>query len=443
MAVEVIDLLWGRKAQASWTGSLGSLVMILGCPLWLASNWIGMEYFEGSITAELASLVDHGFFPFLQMYFPRYNLQATLGFFGFVLLQAAFLLYLPGPISTGQLTPAGNLLKYKTNGMAAWALTNALFLGAGLAGVIDLAIIANHFEGVFYITNMCGYLFAAFCLVKAYVAPSHPNDCKFSGSIIFDYFVGIELNPRIGEWFDLKLFVIGRLGMLAWTLIDISYTAVQYQRLGRITNSMLIVDLFHFVYVVDYFYNESWYLRTIDICHDHCGYYLGWGSLATITNVYTIQTQYLARYPRDMTLYETLVLLSLGLGGYVIFRAANNEKDRARSTNGRCNIWGKKAEYIRCSYKTEDGSTNESLLLTSGWWGFSRHANYLGDLMQAFAIGAACGSFHFIPWAYTILLFSILLHRVPRDEARCSRKYGKIWSTYCEKVPWRMLPGVM
>lgn len=29
--------------------------------------------------------------------------------------------------------------------------------------------------------------------------------------------------------------------------------------------------MFHLLYVLDFFYNEDWYLRTIDICHDHFG----------------------------------------------------------------------------------------------------------------------------------------------------------------------------
>jgi 7-dehydrocholesterol reductase len=40
--------------------------------------------------------------------------------------------------------------------------------------------------------------------------------------------MGIELNPRIG-FFDFKLFHNGRIGIVAWTLINLSYAAKQYQ----------------------------------------------------------------------------------------------------------------------------------------------------------------------------------------------------------------------
>ena len=37
--------------------------------------------------------------------------------------------------------------------------------------------------------------------------------------MIFDFFAGIELNPRFGELWDFKLFHNGRPGIVAWTLM--------------------------------------------------------------------------------------------------------------------------------------------------------------------------------------------------------------------------------
>ena len=62
--------------------------------------------------------------------------------------------------------------------------------------------------------------------------------------------------------------------------------------------------------------------------------------------------------------------------------------------------------------------------------------------MQAFALGFACDAALLLPWFYTFLLSSIIVNRIPRDEARCRRKYGKDWAVYCEKVRWRLVPGL-
>jgi hypothetical protein len=60
--------------------------------------------------------------------------------------------------------------------------------------------------------------------------------------------------------------------------------AYQYQTFGFVTKSMLLVTFFHFLYVLDFFYNEDWYLRTIDITHDHFGFNLAWGDTAFLPN---------------------------------------------------------------------------------------------------------------------------------------------------------------
>jgi 7-dehydrocholesterol reductase len=35
----------------------------------------------------------------------------------------------------------------------------------------------------------------------------------------YDFYMGIEFNPRVGKYWDLKLFHIGRVGIIAWTLM--------------------------------------------------------------------------------------------------------------------------------------------------------------------------------------------------------------------------------
>ena len=135
------------------------------------------------------------------------------------------------------------------------------------------------------------------------------------------------------------------------------------------------------------------YLRTIDVSHDHFGFYLGWGSVALLPTLYTIQVQYLARFPVDLSLPQAVAILSLGLGGYALFRSANHQKDVVRSTNGQCNIWGDRARYIRCSYKTEDGRTHETLLLTSGKSSLCSHNTCKNQTDQTYRLVGSFTSF--------------------------------------------------
>lgn len=66
---------------------------------------------------------------------------------------------------------------------------------------------------------------------------------KFTGNFFYNYMMGVEFNPRIGKWFDFKLFFNGRPGIVAWTLINLSFAAKQQELYGHLTNSMVLVNV--------------------------------------------------------------------------------------------------------------------------------------------------------------------------------------------------------
>ena len=249
--------------------------------------------------------------------------------------------------------------------------------------------------------------------------------------LVSHQFVGICFNElRFSKQLLLTLFS------------DLSFVVYQYQLHGIITNSIVLATLFHLIYVVDFFVHEDWYLRTIDICHDHFGFYLAWGSTVWLPCMYTLQTQYLARNPIMLPSTHSWTIFFVGLSGYALFRSVNGQKDLVRSTNGKCRIWRASAAVIRVDYRTKDGLEHGSILLCSGWWGMARHVNYLGDLILSYSMCATCGTKHIIPWTYAIFMTVLLTHRSWRDEDRCSKKYGKGWEEYCKKVRWVIVPGV-
>lgn len=69
--------------------------------------------------------------------------------------------------------------------------------------------------------------------------------------------MGIEFNPRIGKWFDFKLFFNGRPGIVAWTLINLSYAAKQQELYGYVTNSMILVNVLQVSHVA-----TRWHYKT-------------------------------------------------------------------------------------------------------------------------------------------------------------------------------------
>ncbi|OAX85062.1 hypothetical protein ACJ72_00563 [Emergomyces africanus] len=390
---------WGRRSDVPRLRSVLSLAIMMACPAAIVFWYVALQHFEGSLLSAFVALRNQGFVAFFHEYCPVPTLRSVFVYGTWVLFQALLYSFLPGSTHEGQPTPAGNVLKYKINGLLAVVVTMLLF------GVNCLADIS-------------------------------------AGSPLYDIYMGIELNPRLGQSWDIKLFHNGRPGIIGWILIDISFTALQFCRYGYITNSIIIADILHLTYIVDFFFNEHWYLKTMDMAHDHVGFYLAWGSAAWLPTIYTLQPQFLAVHPVSLSPITAATILTAGFCGYVLFRSANHQKYLVRDTQGKCLIWGKPPQYIHGQYKTTDGSTHKSIILCSGWWGVVRHANYLGDLILSYAMCATCGFTHLIPWTYAIFMTTILVHRCYRDERRCAKKYGKTWEEYCRKVRWRIIPGI-
>merc|ERR1711871_1047107 len=82
------------------------------------------------------------------------------------------------------------------------------------------------------------------------------NNDRCTGCVPYDYFMGSTTNPRIG-WFDLKFFCESRPGLILWVLFNFSLALKQYEELGKVSTSMLLVCFFQFFYISDYFWQED------------------------------------------------------------------------------------------------------------------------------------------------------------------------------------------
>ncbi|KAK1623169.1 ergosterol biosynthesis ERG4/ERG24 family protein [Colletotrichum phormii] len=433
---------WGRSgSNRPWLRSFLSATPLCFGPLVAVSFEIALRQFDGSLAKVLLAFREQGVSQVVYTYGPRWDSGSFIAYTCWIAFQVVLYVGLPGSVHQGQQTPAGYLLSYRVNGLRAWLLTYTLLAVLSAGGRIDLEYVAENWPGWFVAMNAYGFLASVVAFVKAHVAPTHLEDRKFTNCTAYDFYMGIELNPRLSPDFDLKLFTNGRAGMMTWSLIDISNLALQYRR-GYLSTSLVLVTFLHTIYVVDFFVNESWYLRTIDISHDHFGFYLAWGCFTWLPAMYTLQAQYLGRYPTTPSSIYSIIVFLLGLFGFYVFRQVNAQKDLCRRTDGECLIWGEPARFIVATYMTSDGTLHRSLLLCSGWWGLSRHANYTGDLLLSFSMCAAAGTSTVIVWFYAIFMTGLLLHRCLRDEERCLAKYGKSWEEYCRRVPWRLMPGI-
>lgn len=177
------NLSWGRSRTGSFAQSFHSAGIMLLCPMLVIFTWIALEHFEGSLFAASVAVLSLGPLDFAARYVPHGSWKAYAGYSAWLIFQAALYTFLPSKLSTGQLTPAGHLLKYYTNGLLAWVVTHALFVAMVLVGFLDPALITKNWAGLLVATNVYGYFLSAFAYAKAYLSPSHREDRKFSGKL--------------------------------------------------------------------------------------------------------------------------------------------------------------------------------------------------------------------------------------------------------------------
>ncbi|KAJ5634332.1 hypothetical protein N7528_002174 [Penicillium herquei] len=227
--------------------------------------------------------------------------------------------------------------------------------------VIDMAFVASRWGEFLSASAYYAWVLAILAFAKAHLAPSHPKDRIFS-----DIYRGVELNPRIGKLWDVKLFHNGHCAMIGWTVIDLSFIALQYEKYGFVTNSIVIVCLIRALVSIDFLWNEHWYLRSIDVCEEPFGYYFTFGSGFFLHSMYTLQSQFLVRHPIILSWGSAVFMLLIGGAGYTIYFIASEQKNMIRETRGNCTIWGKQAECIEVTYMTKDGVTRKTFLICSG-----------------------------------------------------------------------------
>ncbi len=444
---------WGRATEVDFWTWFGCFLVLTVSPLLVLYFYVALFSYQASLIAPIDGLLS-GTITLADLWrqLPVPSAAAAYIAGGWLALQIVLALVpdvlhrmivsYRGGMRVGAVTPAGNCLWYNINGLQAWLVSQILFLVCALGFKwFSPTVIFDNLGGLLIIANLAGFGLALFSYVKALLFPSHPEDRKWSGSLLYDFFMGVELNPRVGP-IDFKLFFNGRPGIVAWTLINLSFAFAQYSRYGYVTNSMILVNVLHGLYVVYFFWKESWYLNTIDINHDHFGWYLAWGDSTWLPFIYPLQGLYLVMHPVQLSVGYALFVLGFGLFGFWIFLSSNNQKDRFRRMDGQALVWGRLPQYIPAQYTTRDGERRASKLLLSGWWGIGRHMNYTGDLMLSLAYCLACGFNHIIPYFYIIFMTILLIHRCIRDEHRCHQKYGKAWEQYCARVPYRILPGI-
>ena len=253
-----------------------------------------------------------------------------------------------------------------------------------------------------------------------------------------EFYLGRVDNLTLAGRVDVKMFLYLAgavlLGLNAW-----SYAAHHAGLYGSDANPgvFLLAALLGW-FVVDYLVFERVHLYTYDIFAERLGAKLVWGCLAFYPYFYAVGLWGTARLPTSRLVESAgpwwLAACAAIFGaGWILSRGANLQKYRFKRSPER-SFLGLEPRVV---------SDDRSRLLCSGFWGVSRHVNYLGEILMSIALALAPGHMASVwPWLYPAYVITLMLTRERADNRRCAAKYGPLWDRYCERVPYRIVPRI-
>ncbi|MEM9730222.1 MAG: hypothetical protein AAF997_16705 [Myxococcota bacterium] len=417
-----------EKRKLEFGGIPGNFLMIFGLPVFTAYLYFAVRFNDGEVLPGPMADWDG----FLKDMVPTWKAAALYA--GWLVLQAALQKWAPGRQVYGAPLPDGSRLPYRMNGFFSLIATFVIVAALHVSGLVPLTLLYTEFGALISVMTIFSFAFSGYLY---WYGKQHGQARHLSGSFIHDFWMGTGHNPRWPagpEGFDFKLFCEARPGLILWVLINTAFALVQYEVYGFVSTSMILVWVFQMFYILDYFWNEEAILTTMDIKHENFGYMLVFGDLVWVPMTYSLQAHYLIDHVHTLPWWGAVLIVAVNFLGLYIFRAVNSQKHNFRKDPEKAVIWGKKAKY----FETEHGNK----LLLSGFWGWSRHFNYVGDILMALSWSLPCLFGSILPYFYPLYFAVLLIHRERRDHHFCSTKYGPDWERYCEQVRWRIIPGI-
>ncbi len=321
----------------------------------------------------------------------------------------------------------GEPLRYRLNGLSVLFVAVLAWVVVGWQGWLPFDWLYHHRWGSLAGACTIGVLFTLWIVLPA------PSTGK---SFVADLFLGRLENPQfLAGRVDAKMFLY-LVGAVMLELNLLSFAAHHYMAFPDDPSPgvLLYLVLLSF-FVCDYLFFERVHLYTYDLFAERVGFKLGWGCLTFYPYFYVVGLWALADEPNPhvgsgLTVFAGLVFFT----GWSLARGANMQKFTFKTDPERVFLGVLKPEVV------SDGARS---LLCSGFWGVSRHVNYLGEILMASGLALALGyPSSPWPWLYPLYYVVLLFPRERDDDRRCAAKYGELWTRYCERVRYRIIPGV-
>lgn len=358
--------------------------------------------------------------------------EPLLGFFAPWALYAGILLLhlgLPARRVEGYVRDerSGRPLRYRLNGLFVMAVTVGLWAAACASGALPWDWLWTHRW-----SGLAGACVLGLFFTGAVVLGAPPTGRPLPAEL----FLGRRPNPQaLGGRLDAKMFLY----LAGATLLELNVLSfAAHHRIAFPRDPSPGVALYALLFtffVCEYLFFERVHLYTYDLFAERVGFKLGWGCLVFYPYFYPVGLWATADRPNPGTPAWALGLcVLLFFTGWALARGANMQKFTFKRDPQRAFLGWIAPETL---------SDGKRRLLCNGFWGVSRHVNYLGEILMASALALVLGwPLAWGPWLYPLYYVLLLGTRERDDDRRCAEKYGALWEAYRERVPWRIVPGI-
>ncbi|XP_036411780.1 delta(14)-sterol reductase TM7SF2 [Colossoma macropomum] len=348
----------------------------------------------------------------------------------FTVLQGA-LYYLPvGQVAEGKMGCNEKRLKYSLNGLHAFGVCIVLLMCVWECGYVRAVSVSSRVLALVSAGCVVSVLLCVCLYLRSVLAQTqHPQDNN-TGGFLLDFALGREVDPRVGI-IDLKQFAMVRIGFIGWGLMDVCYllTAVESESLSM---PLLLTITFQLIYIIEFLIDEGSVLGTKEFTEESIGFLMILGEYIWIPFFSSLPVYFLLQRPNDIHFLSAIPIILLFSVGFLMYYMANEQKSRFRENPHHPAV--ARLETIR--------SPSGQNLLVSGWFGWVRHPNYLGDILLMLAWCLPCGFSSLLPYLPALQCFSLLRKRSNEIEESCLEKHGEAWREYCRRVPYKLIPYI-
>ncbi|KAH6658264.1 C-24(28) sterol reductase [Truncatella angustata] len=428
-------------------GSLGNAALIVGFPLLMWYMFVAAKYYDGRLplptggeswtefVRHMVGLAYAGAYP---------TRKAWLIYWSFFALEVLLYYTLPGVTGYGKQLrhEGGRQLKYFCNAYISFYTTILIATLLHISGIFPLYTVIDEFGPIMTVAIFSGFINSIAVYVSAIIGQ---RTHRLTGYAIYDFFMGAELNPRLGI-LDLKMFYEVRIPWFILFLISSAAAARQYESYGYVSKEVAFIVMAHFLYANACAKGEHLIITSWDMYFEKLGFMLTFWNMAGVPFSYCHCALYLASHEPSEYHWGIWPLGALAVAYlffYWVWDTANGQKNGFRQMErGQLldrNTWPRLPWLVVRNPKAIDTTTGDRIMV-DGWFGVVRKPHYTADMFFAVSWALVTGFKSPLPWFYPVFFCIMILHRTRRDIHKCRNKYGEAWKQYERAVPYLYVP---